>query len=297
MMDTISLQKPRIDTVSSVYKFHTTVDVMRLDLVHPVISGNKWYKLKGYLKEAIALDKKTILSFGGAYSNHIVATAAACAQYKLQSIGIIRGEKPAHPSHTLAQAESYGMKLIFLTREAYRNQSIPGDLIHDPSIYLIDEGGYGNNGTIGISELFNEYALKNYTHIVAAVGTGTTLAGLVLASEGEQQITGISVMKNNFSLETGIRALLPETKKESFSLLHEYHFGGYARKNTQLFRFMNNWYEQTLIPSDFVYTGKLFYAVDDLIKKEYFSPACKILVIHSGGLQGNLSLPKGTLIF
>ncbi len=273
------------------------VDVMRLDLVHPVISGNKWYKLKGYLQEALTQNKKTILSFGGAYSNHIVATAAACAQYQLKSIGIIRGEKPKEVSHTLAQAEAYGMQLVFLSREDYRNRFISADLLHDNSVYLIEEGGYGINGTKGVTELFHDYELHNYTHIVAAVGTGTTLAGLIMGAGTDQQITGISVMKNNFSLEAEVRSLLPESKKQSFTIIHDYHFGGYARNNLQLFSFINHWYEETKLPSDFVYTGKLFFAVDDLIKKEYFSPASKILVIHSGGLQGNLSLPKGTLIF
>jgi 1-aminocyclopropane-1-carboxylate deaminase len=298
--DAIDPENVRIDAVQSLSAPYSSVDVLRLDLIHPIISGNKWFKLKEYLKEAGALHKKTILSFGGAFSNHIVATAAATKQAGLQSIGIIRGERPPLLSHTLQQAEHFGMKLFFLSREDYKRKMVPPEVylsFNKNEIYEINEGGYGRKGAEGAGDILRLFDTIAYTHIMAAVGTGTTLAGLVQASGDSQNILGISVLKNNFSLQQEIEHLLPKERHYRFSLLHEYHFGGYAKYSPQLLEFMNDWFRQTGIPSDFVYTGKLFFAVHDLLQKRYFPDKSKILVVHSGGLQGNLSLPKGTLIF
>lgn len=290
----------RIDQVIPLSKFHTTVDVLRLDLIHPVVSGNKWFKLNDYLRDAIGLNRKTIATFGGAYSNHIVATAAAADASGLKSIGIIRGEKPTAFSNTLTDAIEFGMKLYFVSREDYRNRTVPHELLKDfntDEIYFINEGGYGQKGVEGAKEILQLTDSSKYTHIIAAVGTGTTLAALVQAAQPRQNITGISVMKNNFSLRQEINNLLPQSNKDQFTLIHDYPFGGYAKHTADLIQFMNQWYHLTGIPSDFVYTGKLFFAVNDLIQKHYFPSESKLLIIHSGGLQGNRSLPKGTLIF
>lgn len=290
----------RVDPVHFLSKFHTRVDVFRLDLLHPVVSGNKWFKLKEYLKEAKAFDKKIIASFGGAYSNHIVAMAAAAQMNGLKSIGIIRGEKPKQLSHTLQQAMNFGMELYFISREAYKEKTIPAEVSaqHDANeIYSINEGGYGNKGVEGAKDILSQTETSAYTHIIAAVGTGTTIAGLTEASNSNQKLIGISVLKNNFSLQEEIESLISKDNQKRFSLIHDYHFGGYAKCTQQLFDFMNEWFRQTNIPSDFVYTGKLFFAVNDLVQKNYFPEKSRLLVIHSGGLQGNQSLPKGTLIF
>ena len=296
----IELDRSRIDSVSSLYNFHTTVDVLRLDLIHPVVSGNKFFKLKEYLSEAEHQNKKVLVTFGGAYSNHIVATAAAAEWQGLKSIGIIRGEKPAALSHTLMQARSYGMDLIFVSREEYRRKSLPDEWLKNyrpEDLYIINEGGYGSRGMEGSRDILKDCNASTYTHILSAAGTGTTLAGLIAASHPGQAVIGISVLKNNFSLEKEINALLPTEKQGRFQLDHAYHFGGYAKHTPQLLQFMNDWYAQTGIPSDFVYTGKLFFAAHDLLQKSYFPEGSRLLIIHSGGLQGNLSLPKGTLIF
>jgi len=293
-------EKCRIDSLSSLYKFHTTVDVLRLDLIHPVVSGNKWFKLKEYLEDARHQNKKTILTFGGAFSNHIVATAAAAKLYDLKSIGIIRGERPENLSHTLKNALSFGMQLHFISRKEYKTKKIPEEIVNTPvpdDLYVINEGGYGNKGMLGARHILNDVDASQYTHIIAAAGTGTMLAGLVAASNLSQIVVGISVLKNNVSLQKEINDLLPKEKQDQFQLLHQYHFGGYAKHTPQLIQFMNDWNAQTGIPSDFVYTGKLFFAVNDLIGKSYFPENSQILIIHSGGLQGNLSLQKGTLIF
>lgn len=296
MNDFFISEQSRIDPLPSLYKFHTTADFLRLDLLHPVISGNKWFKLKEYLKDAQQLHKKRIVTFGGAYSNHIVATAAAGKQAGLKSTGIIRGERPPVLSQTLIDALSFGMELVFVCRADYKVKNIPAEIIDDDS-YIINEGGYGAKGMQGAEAILQQTDLSAYTHIIAAVGTGTTLAGLINASEPHQKIIGIPVLKNNFSLQKEIEALLPKKKHQCITLIHDYHFGGYAKYNAELLQFINDWYRQNKIPSDFVYTGKLFFALDDLVKKNYFPPQSKILAIHSGGLQGNRSLPKGTLIF
>lgn len=270
------------------------VSVLRLDKIHPVISGNKWFKLKFYLEEAVQKNKRTIATFGGAWSNHIVATAAACRMNGLKSIGIIRGEEPKELSQTLKDAKEYGMELFFLNRRDYKKKKVP-DTILNEECYLIPEGGYGKKGAEGASTILNYCNKDHFTHICCAIGTGTMMAGLVNASSEDQEVTGISVLKNNFELEEKIHSLL--NRDSRFCLDHTYHFGGYAKYNQELIRFINEWYRLHHIPSDFVYSGKLFFAVRDLIANEYFPSGSKILIIHCGGLQGNRSLAKGLLIF
>jgi 1-aminocyclopropane-1-carboxylate deaminase len=289
----------RIDSLNSFYDFRATVDVLRLDLVHPVISGNKWFKLKAYVEEA-KVRNKVLVTFGGAFSNHIVATAAAAKKEGLRSIGIIRGERAPVLSHTLMQAKEYGMELHFTSRKDYKNKIVPEAIRHlypTDDLYMIPEGGYGEKGVEGAKDILLKNSTSDYTHIISAAGTGTTLAGLIAAAMPHQTLLGISVFKNNQSLEKEIRHLLPFEKQQQFELLHDYHFGGYAKQHKELIRFMNAVYERSGIPTDFVYTAKAFYAAFDLLKNQFFSSDDNVLLIHTGGLQGNLSLPKGTLIF
>jgi 1-aminocyclopropane-1-carboxylate deaminase len=271
------------------------VSVMRLDLVHPLISGNKWFKLRFYLEDARQRKKNTIITFGGAWSNHILASAAACqlAGFK-KSIGIIRGERPVELSPTLLAAQELGMQLLFVSRSAYGEKKIPATPGYD-NHYLIPEGGYGEQGADGAATILEHCEKMDYTHIVCACGTGTMLAGLLRSALPEQQMVGISVLKNNHDLDGNVRTLSRGNNR--FGILHDYHFGGYAKHQPALISFMNDFYRDTGVPSDFVYTGKLFFGVNDLAIKQYFSPGDKLLVIHSGGLQGNASLPPGTLIF
>ena len=283
-----------VNEISSFYKKEIAVSVLRLDQVHPVISGNKWFKLRFYLEEARKQQKKGLLTFGGAWSNHIVATAAACQAEGLASIGIIRGERPVTPSPALEEAERAGMQLYFITRADYREKNIP-EAINQEEYLLVPEGGYGPVGAKGAATIL-QHAPEGFTHYICATGTGTMTAGLVNAAPNGSEVIGISVLKANYSLETEISELL-EPVHNSWQLLHDYSFGGYAKYTPQLLQFMNEFYEATHIPSDFVYTGKLFYAVRELIQKDFFPRESKLLVVHSGGLQGNRSLPKGTLIF
>ncbi|MBD0331579.1 MAG: pyridoxal-phosphate dependent enzyme [Chitinophagaceae bacterium] len=292
------LTKPSVDTLQLdiLIQKQIRIDVLRLDLIHPTISGNKWYKLQEYLKDAQQLGKSIILSFGGAFSNHIVATAAACSNLGFESIGIIRGEKPQILSVTLKDARKYGMKLFFVSREQYCRKEIPEEVwSYGPNkIYMINEGGYGVKGMHGAARILNEFDTRKYSHICVSVGTGTTLAGLAFASAANQNLIGVSVFKNNLQLKDQVNKL---TVRTNFQIIHDYHFGGYARKTGELFEFMNRWFLATKIPTDFVYTGKLFYAVHDLVKNSFFDSGSNILIVHSGGLQGNRSLPVGALIF
>lgn len=271
------------------------LSVLRTDKIHPVISGNKWFKLRYYIEDALKNKKTTLVTKGGAWSNHIVATAAACKYYNLKSIGIIRGEKPANLSATLLEAMSYGMELIYISRKNFSENKIDQWLNH-PENYFVDYGGYGKHGADGASTMLEHCNKVEYSHILCAVGSGTMLAGLINAAQPQTNITGISSMKNNHSLDYEVRQLL-KSKETAFNLVHDYHFGGFAKHNTELTTFMNSFYQLTNIPTDIVYTGKLSFAIIDLAQKNYFPPGSKLLAIHSGGLQGNASLSKGTLIF
>lgn len=271
------------------------VSVLRLDKIHPDISGNKWFKLKYYLEEALSKKKKNIVTFGGAWSNHIVAAAAACQLKGINATGIIRGEEPGEFSPTLREAREMGMQLVFISREDYKIKKIPAELSTD-EYYIIPEGGYGRKGAEGAAEITEHCNKEKYTHIVCAAGTGTMLTGLIIAALPQQKLTGISVLKNNKELEENVKYLLNNDSSE-FQIVHDYHFGGYAKYTNELLSFMNEFYRQTEIPSDFVYTGKLFFAVTDLIRKKKIPSGSRLLVIHSGGLQGNASLDKRTLIF
>lgn len=274
------------------------VDVMRLDLLHPVVSGNKWFKLKDYLAEAIQQQKSILATFGGAYSNHIVASAFAAREAGMRSIGYIRGEPGKQVSDTLLTARSFGMEIRYLDRVSFRN---PEKVIQEnkhPAIYWVREGGYGITGANGAATILQHASLLQYTDIVCAVGTGTMLAGLIKSALPHQRLTGILVVNNANSIREEINRLLtPEETLKPYSLIPDYTFGGYAKHTKSLLENMCDLWFAEHIPSDFVYTGKLFFAVKDLVSKGYFTKKSRVLVIHSGGLQGNGSLPENTLPF
>jgi 1-aminocyclopropane-1-carboxylate deaminase len=272
------------------------LDVLRLDKIHPVVSGNKWFKLKYYLQQAIEKNNTAVATFGGAFSNHILATAYACYKLHIKSVGFIRGEAPKNYSQTLLDAQALGMQLKFVSRKTYQNKQ---EIIQaNDALYFIPEGGYGITGVEGAKEITQSIPdFSTYNYMVCAVGTGTMLSGIITKASSTQECIGISVMKNNASLQNEINSLLQTHTSANFNLLHDYHFGGYAKYTTALIDFMNSIWKEHQLPLDFVYTAKALFAVYELIKKEYFIPRSKILFIHSGGLQGNRSLKQGTLIF
>ena len=299
-MEPLSTESIAVDEVDLqlLREKNVTLWVLRLDKMHPIISGNKWFKLKYYLEQAVTSGKNHIATFGGAYSNHIIATAAAGNLFGLKTMGIIRGEKPTTLSHTLEQALAYGMEIIFISREQYRGQQMPIGITDRDNFFVINEGGYGITGAKGAAEILNYCQKQNYSHIACAVGTSTMMAGLVAASTPGQEVIGIPVLKNDEGAEKDLFKLLsPKDRVKKIKRITAYHFGGYAKYTAELISFMNQFYTQTHIPTDFVYTGKLFYGIIDLVQNNYFPKGSNLLLVHSGGLQGNLSLPKGTLIF
>ena len=294
-----NLQDIKIQHLPGFSTQEVSVDILRLDLLHPVVSGNKWFKLQYYLQDAIATGKNTIASFGGAYSNHIVATAYAAREAGLKSIGYIRGERAVELSPTLLNAMNYGMELVFVDRTLYRKKE--ENIIsqnNNANIYWIMEGGYGMLGAKGASDILTVTDTSQYSHILCAVGTGTMMAGLIKTALPQQELIGISVLKNNPELENEVCSLLnSDENKKPFSILQGYHFGGYAKHPAALIQFMKETWQAEKLPTDIVYTSKLLFAAKDLIALDQFLPGSRVLLIHSGGLQGNQSLPFNTLPF
>ncbi|MEO6720742.1 MAG: pyridoxal-phosphate dependent enzyme [Ferruginibacter sp.] len=277
------------------------VSVLRLDEIHPIVSGNKLFKLHYFLQDALQRPAPGIVTFGGAYSNHLAATAFACSEYKLKSIGIVRGEQPAILSHTLQQCRDYGMQLIFVSREQYaRKEGL--EFLNDIDIkykdYLIvPEGGYHPSGALGAA-LIMDLVGKEVTHICCAVGTATTLAGLLLGASDSQQVVGFPVLKGMDDLQERLLFLTArEYSSEQLQIMNSYLFGGYAKRMPALIDFMNSFFNSTDIPTDFVYTAKMMFGVMDCINKNFFPTGSRIVCMHTGGLQGNLSLPGEALSF
>jgi 1-aminocyclopropane-1-carboxylate deaminase len=279
---------------------HYAIDALRLDKIHAIISGNKWFKLKNSLSDCLHQNRTTLVTVGGAYSNHLLATASACKLVGLHSVGIVRGEYPARLSCTLQKAKKFDMAIEFLPRSTFADKRQLSSFIQEnyPDAYFIEEGGAGDKGILGAQEILAAQPLKEYDYICCAVGTGTTVAGIVKASGQHQQVIGVSALKipvGTNELRNFLEAICQPQR--NFEIIYNYHFGGYAKFNSELINFMNSFYASSSIATDFVYTAKLFYAVNDLANKRYFRPGSSILIIHSGGLQGNCSLPTGALLF
>ena len=279
---------------------NVTLHVKREDLLFPNLSGNKYRKLKYNLEAAKAGGHKTLITFGGAFSNHLHATAAAGKQYGFRTIGLVRGEelreKPLNP--TLAQAHQWGMKLFFLNRKEYRLKSDPDFLktlmeTYGPA-YLIPEGGTNDLAVRGCSEILT-LADRDFTHICCPVGTGGTLAGLARSVQPGQRILGYPALK------------APDLQKElrtwifanNWELVRDYHFGGYGKINPELIGFINDFKGKTGIPLDPVYTGKMLFGILEDLRRGRLGSGSRVLAIHTGGLQGiagmNMQLKKKNL--
>lgn len=278
-------------------------EVLRLDLIHPFVSGNKWFKLRKHLERMNSEGINHLITFGGAYSNHIDAVAWCAKSMNVSVTGIIRGEKPLQVSHTLQNAASNGMDLIFVSRELYdepgKQQLITSMKAKYPQAMFIAEGGFDEAGVEGAATILDGLPQpQEYTDILCAVGTSAMMSGLLRAAPSHTNVTGISVMKNNVQLNSDVMKFLPPGQPlPPYSINHEYHFGGYAKKTDKLIQFMNKLYEMENIATDFVYSAKLFYGFYDLLQKDFFPPGSRVLIIHCGGLQGNKSLPAGSLTF
>lgn len=273
--------------------------VMRLDLVHPGVSGNKFFKLKYNLEQARKEGKETLLTFGGAYSNHIYATAEAAKSEGLQSIGIIRGERTEPLNPTLSHAESLGMKLHFVDRETYRlkNESRFINELKDlfGNFYLIPEGGTNELAIKGTREIISQNE-NQFSHFTVSIGTGGTFAGLAASISSTQNLIGFSSLKGDF-IHSEMEKLLFNHQilsEGSYRINNEYHFGGYGKYTQELISFIQEFHQNFGIALDPIYTGKMAFGIWDLIKKEFFAPHSKILMIHTGGLQGNIGFTERT---
>ena len=271
--------------------------VKRDDLLHPNISGNKWRKLKYNLLEAKRLGHSMLLTFGGAYSNHLAATAAAGKVFNFSTLGIVRGEKVLPMNPTLKYAEMCGMELKYMSRANFRNKNqntIFEDLKINPNAYYtLPEGGSNCLALKGVAELvmeLNAQLASPPDYICTACGTGATLAGLILGMKGKGKAIGVPVLKGDF-MEKEVNWFLEKCDVPSFSnwqIMDGYHFGGYAKFKPALLDFINQFKSDHGIALDPIYTGKLMYAIFDLAGKGFFEEGATVVMLHTGGLQGIL---------
>lgn len=270
------------------------LDILRLDLIHPEVSGNKWFKLKYNIQAALDQHAESILSFGGAYSNHLHALAFAGKLFGIKTIGIIRGEEVMNT--TLSDCINWGMELHFISRDEYRtkyeDEFIDKMQLKFPSTYIVPEGGNNAFGRKGCEEILQAVKVELYSHICCAVGTGATFTGIIQSSDRNNHVLGFSSIKNGLYLEDEIGK---QTEKENWTMLHSYHFGGFAKRTRPLIEFVQDFKAKQDIELDYIYTGKMMYGLYDLIQKKSIPAGSNILFIHSGGLQGNRSLQHESL--
>ncbi|MDZ8221894.1 1-aminocyclopropane-1-carboxylate deaminase/D-cysteine desulfhydrase [Nostoc sp. ChiVER01] len=297
---------PPLQQINSEIARHAGVDlyVLRLDLMHPWVNGNKWFKLKYNLLEAKEKNFTTLLTFGGAYSNHIYATAAAGSLFGFRTIGVIRGEERLPLNPTLSFAVQQGIQLVYLNREMYRQRNTPEleEYLQQRfgEVFIIPEGGSNLNGVRGCTEIITD--MIAFDHICVACGTATTLAGIVLSLHKGQRAIAFPVLKNGAFLAQEIENLLtnyltsglpaPYNSPASWELVCDYHFGGYAKVNDELLLFSQQFTQEHGVSIDYVYTAKMFYGVMDLLKQGFFCKGDRLLLVHTGGLQGNVGMEE-----
>lgn len=268
--------------------------IKREDLLHPYISGNKFRKLKYNIQLVKESDSEILITFGGAYSNHILAVAAAGKEYGIPTLGIIRGEElldKISTNPTLCLAKEFGMQFQFVSRETYAKKeeiTFINDLkTQFNKSYILPEGGTNALAIQGCEEILEEED-NMFNYICCAVGTGGTISGIINSSKAHQKIIGYSALKGDFLSDV----ICKFVAKSNWFVNTEYHFGGYGKVTDELIVFLNDFYDATSIPLDPIYTGKMVYGVLDMIAKNMFAPNSKILLIHTGGLQGVKGINK-----
>ncbi len=294
---------PGITVIDQVARYKgVDISIKRDDLNHKIIQGNKLRKLKYNIEYALKKNYTSIATFGGAWSNHVIATAAAAHSCGLSSIGFIRGhelkDKPHKWSQTLVQAQRYGMQLIFLSRleykEKYQAQSVKSYIASLPAApYLIPEGGSNQLALKGVADIIVELKqqVNPPTHIITACGTGGTLAGLidgVATACWQTTVLGIPVLKGGEYLQQEVEKLSSHHRKGKWRLYCDYHAGGYAKTNQDTLNFAEKFSRNTKIPLDKIYTSKSFYAAYDLIDRGKITPGSRLIILHTGGLQGGV---------
>ncbi len=266
--------------------------ILREDLIHPEISGNKWRKLKYNIQKAKTQGKHTILTFGGSYSNHIAATAAAGKYFDLKTIGIIRGEQTLPLNSTLALAKHYGMLFKYVSRQDYRTKNSEAFLHvlkeEFGDFYLVPEGGSNALAVRGCTEILNNVEI-DFDIVCCAVGTGGTIAGIITSTQ--KQVLGFPALKGGEFLKEDISNLLneysPNSIYENWKLILDYHFGGYAKINQELIDFLREFKLKHSIQLDLIYTGKMLFGIYDLLQNSNELDGKTIIAVHTGGIQGN----------
>jgi 1-aminocyclopropane-1-carboxylate deaminase len=269
--------------------------IKRDDLLHPIISGNKWRKLKYSLDHALSLGSDTLISMGGTYSNHLHALAYAGKILGLKTKAFIRGEQPTTLTSTLIDIQNWGMELSFVSRSDYKLLRQYKNCHDLPALkrsqYWVPEGGAQILALKGVAELVNEIDIT-YNILCVPCGTGATLAGIINAAPEKASIWGFAALKNAAFLESDVASLLPKISSDNWKVNLDYHFGGFAKKSTELLDFISNFEDKTGIPLESVYTGKMLFGIYDLITKHTFKPGQRIIAIHTGGLQGKRGFTK-----
>ncbi|OAB80600.1 1-aminocyclopropane-1-carboxylate deaminase [Cochleicola gelatinilyticus] len=294
MISNMAIKHPVLEDAS------VSLFLKREDLIHPFVSGNKYRKLKYNLQQAKVEGKDVLLTYGGAFSNHIAAVASAGKMFNLKTIGIIRGEELADKplNSTLRYAEACGMQLHFVSREAYRLKETPEEIHLLRNVfgdfYRIPEGGTNALAVNGCKEIITEKD-KEFDYLAVSVGTGGTMAGIIEASDETQEVIGFSALKGTFQLSE----IKKYTSKNNFMLTDRYCFGGYSKVTPELIQFINLFKKNTNILLDPVYTGKMIFGIIAMVERGYFKKNSRILAVHTGGLQGipgmNVKLEKKNL--
>jgi 1-aminocyclopropane-1-carboxylate deaminase len=264
--------------------------LLREDLNHPQVSGNKWWKLKYNLEEAMRLNHRQLLTFGGSYSNHIYATAAAASEVGLRSIGVIRGEEGLPLNPVLSFAGRRGMKLKYISRAQYR-EKMDDEFLKSlnqefGNFFVIPEGGTNDLAVKGCAEWGDSLLTQTFDYLCLPVGTGGTMAGIVAGLKGRGKVLGFSVLKGGEFLNETISGLLRNADSEysNWEIETNYHFGGYARTNNELNGFINSFRKENGITLEPIYTGKMMYGIYDRIAKNKFEKGSSVLALHTGGV-------------
>jgi 1-aminocyclopropane-1-carboxylate deaminase len=275
-------------------QYQLSVQIKRDDLIHPIISGNKWRKLKYNLLHVKKEGFKGIISFGGAYSNHIHALAYACNKQNINAIGIIRGEAHYSGNFTLSMAKKWGMNLNFVDRATYRQRDNAEYLKHlskqFPDYFIIPEGGSNDLAIKGVAEISTELNIETqYDTLITPVGSAGTISGLITGDNNQHAILGIAVLKQQDYLQKEVNDLLETTGSQSannWRILNDYHDGGYAKFTSNNLKQLLDFSAITDVPFEPIYSGKMILAVLDMIRSGYFQPHHRIVLLHTGGLQG-----------
>lgn len=265
------------------------LDMLRIDLIHPHISGNKWFKLKYNIDFATQAQKSSLVSFGGAYSNHLHALAYAGMQAQLPTIGYVRGEEVENA--TLSDCKNWGMDVHFISRQNYKSK-LESDFMNElqlkhPNSMIIPEGGSNELGLKGCSEILSVCDTTSYDYIAAPIGTGTTFAGIANSMQTHQHAIGFTAMKGGSYLAQSLTSIIPHTR---WTLETEFAYGGFGKINEEVIELLSEFKSKHGIELDFVYTAKMMSGIMEKIEKNDFPEGSKILAIHTGGKQGNRSL-------